>query len=156
MKKLIVISLLVAAAVVTLAAVLISHRPELGTLELTGARMRWQAAGVSHYRYNLSVSCFCAFVDRMPMTIEVQDGRVVSMVYKDGTPVSAEERQMFASYDTIDKLFDFTAESQRTADRMQIAYDPTYGFPRSVQIDFIQQAADDELYLEVTGFQTLP
>jgi len=156
MKKPTLIILVILAVAAALVASFLVYRSTLGGSELSSARSRWQTANIAHYRYNLNVSCFCAFVERMPLAIEVQDGRVLSMQYKDGTPVSAEERQMFASYETLDKLFDFTAESQQKADSIKIAYDSTYGFPSSVEIDFIQQAADDELYLYVTGFQQLP
>jgi hypothetical protein len=37
-----------------------------------------------------------------------------------------------------------------------VEYDPTYGFPTNVQIDFIKNAADDELSLFVPSFERLP
>ncbi len=126
-----------------------------GDSELRNARSRWQAANISHYRYNLRVACFCPFTNKMPMAIEVQDGRVVSIRFNDGTPVSSEDQKMFDRYITIDKLFDFTSESQKDADQIEVVYDATYGFPSSVQIDFIKQAVDDELALFVGDFQPL-
>src|SRR5512138_1418306 len=127
----------------------------LGNTELKNARSRWEAAKITHYSYQLHVGCFCAFVEKMPLSIEVKDGQVVSMAYKDGTPVSAEEQQMFERYSTIDKLFDFTAESIQKADEIHVKYDPTYGFPSQVQIDFVRQAADDELTLEASGLKVV-
>lgn len=128
----------------------------LGNNALSSARNRWNAAHIAHYRYQLRVGCFCAFTTRMPLTIEVQNGQIVSMTYNDGTPVGSQDQQIFAGYDTIDKLFDFTAASSKKADEIKIEYDPAYGFPSSVQIDFIKQAADDELALNVSNFQALP
>ena len=139
-----------------LTALILSACSAFGSMQINNARSRWQASGITHYRYNLRVGCFCAFVERMPLTIEVQDGQVVSMQYKDGTPVDPEGRKVFERYETIDKLIGFTAESQKKADAIKIAYDPQHGFPSSVDIDFIQQAADDELSLQVTDFQPLP
>lgn len=142
--------------ITVLAALLLSACSVFGGMQLSNARNRWQSSSLTHYRYDLHVGCFCAFVEKMPLTIEVQDGRVVSMQYQDGTAVSAEDRQIFERYETIDKLFDFTAESQKKADEIKISYDPAYGFPDNVYIDFIRQAADDELSLQVTKFEKLP
>ncbi len=143
------------AFVLLISAVVLSACSVFGNAELSAARSRWQAANIRHYRYNLRVACFCAFTNKMPMAIEVQDGRVVSIHFNDGTPVSSEDQKMFERYLTIDKLFEFTSESQKDADQIQVVYDATYSFPSSVQIDFIKQAVDDELSLYVSDFQPL-
>ena len=139
-----------------LIACLIAGCAPLANAELSAARSRWQSAHVSHYRFGLAVSCFCAFSQRMPLTIEVKDGNLVSMLYNDGSPVPADQQPTFARYQTIDALFDFTGQSLSKADSMNIEYDRSYGFPSKVQIDFIKQAADDELSLFVRDFQVLP
>ncbi len=92
----------------------------------------------------------------MPLAVEVKDGHVVSMSYKDGSPVSSQDQQIFANYQTIDALFDFTSQSIHKADDIKVQYDPTYGFPSGVQIDFSRNAADDELSLSVSDFRPLP
>jgi len=35
-------------------------------------------------------------------------------------------------------------------------YDATYGFPTEVTIDFVKEATDDELYLNLSNFEELP
>ena len=140
----------------TLVAIVLAGCSYVANTELSNARARWQSSRISHYSYKLRVGCFCAFTERMPLSIEVKDGKVVSMTYRDGTPVSAAEQQIFAQYHTIDALFDFTSQTIGKADEIKAVYDPTYGFPATVQIDFIKQAADDELGLSVTDFQPLP
>ncbi len=124
--------------------------------ELSAAQSRWRDSQVSHYRYNLTVACFCGFTQRMPLTVEVEDGLMRSMVFNDGTPVPPDQLQWFSRYSTIDALFDFTKETLRTADKINVEYDSTYGFPSKVQIDFYTDAVDDELALEVANFQPLP
>jgi hypothetical protein len=58
---------------------------------------------------------------------------------------------------TIDRIFaELASASVQEAERLEVAYDPTYGFPTEVTIDFVEQVADDELYLSVTGFEPLP
>jgi hypothetical protein len=91
----------------------------------------------------------------MPLTIEVQDGKVVSMTYDDGSPVPEADRSIFAQYETIEDLFTFTRDAISRADEIHVTYDSTYGYPSIVQIDFVRNAADDELDLTVQSIEPL-
>ncbi len=146
-------NILIALAI---AALLLSSCSILPNRDFNAAQSRWQNSNISHYRYNLNVGCFCGFTDRMPLSIEVSNGSVRSIAYNDGTPVPSEQLQYFERYSTIDSLFNFTGETLRKADEVHASYDPIYGFPSSVQIDFYKNAVDDELALTITGFQPLP
>lgn len=125
--------------------------------EFDQAKEKWQDAGISHYRFELTYSCFCAFVSDMPLIIEVQDGEVVSMEYKSGNEIDPASEELFQQYATIDKIF---AELENAlnggADNVTVTYDETYGFPTQINIDFIEEAADDELYLTISNFEALP
>lgn len=128
-----------------------------GGSEFDRARARWQNLAPAHYRYRLQISCFCAFMDRMPLTIEVRDGQTVSVLAADGSPVSADEMAMFERYTTLDRLFDLTgAALDGEADQVDVVYDEKYGFPSQVNIDYIELAMDDELGLQVLSFEVLP
>jgi hypothetical protein len=119
---------------------------------------KWQDAGVSHYRYTLHIVCFCAFTEDMPLTIEVQDGEVVSMTKADGSPVAPDDLnyELFSRYATIDRLFsDLKANLDGAADEVKVTYDATYGYPVQTDIDMIKEAIDDELYLTVSNFEAL-
>ena len=48
--------------------------------------------------------------------------------YNDALPVLADEQPVFARYQTIDALFDFTSESLAKADEIKLEYDATYGW----------------------------
>ncbi len=137
-------------------ALLFSACAPLQDSELSQNREKWRTANISHYRFELSVGCFCPFGQQMPLTIEVQNGQVVSMAYNDGSIVPENERKSFEQYETIDALFDYTASVIGKADEIKINYNPTYGFPSNVQIDFIKNALDDELWLSVQSFEPLP
>ena len=139
-----------------IASVLLSSCSFLPNNAFNSAQTRWRNANVSHYRYAVHVGCFCAFTERMPLTVEVNNGTVTSMAYKDGTPVASDQLPTFAQYSTIDALFALTSEALRTADEVKVQYDPSYGFPSTVQIDRIRNAADDELSLSVSNFERLP
>jgi hypothetical protein len=131
---------------------------ETGT-ELSRNQQKWQDANVNHYSMQLSVTCFCPVAGVMPMTVEIQDGEVVSLVDVNGDAISGTDplNDLIQKYVTIDRIFaELASASVQEAERLEVAYDPTYGFPTEVTIDFVEQVADDELYLSVTGFEPLP
>ncbi len=126
--------------------------------DLSANQQKWQNSGVTHYRFNLDVICFCAFRDRMPLSIEVRDGQVVSMTYADGTDIPADDpqREYFNRFATIDNLFaDLETGPASEAEEVTIQYDPTYGFPNDMNIDQIKEAIDDEYHLTVSNFEVL-
>jgi hypothetical protein len=123
----------------------------------SSAQEKWQDANIPHYRYELTIGCFCVFSQDMPLIIEVKDGQVVSMEYKSGKEIDAASMEIFQRYETIDKIF---AEIEKAraegADTITVTNDETYGYPKEVTIDFQQQAADEELYLTIANFEVLP
>ena len=121
------------------------------------AREKWQDAKISHYRFNLFIGCFCAYTQDMPLIIEVKNGEVVSMKYQSGKEIESGNLDYFQRFATIDKIFDeLKKDLVGEADKVTVEYDETYGFPKQVSIDFIEQAADDELGLTVSEFEKLP
>ena len=126
-------------------------------IEIEQNRHKWQDQGISHYRFHLTVGCFCAFSQDMPLIIEVQDGKVVSMEYQSGKEIDPSHRELFKKYETIDLLFDeLDARLNGAADQVTVKYDPTYGFPTEATIDIAKEVADDELYLTILDFEVLP
>ena len=151
MKKLILIVMaLILAACVSVNA--------LGTQsEFEQNQEKWQDAGISHYRYHLSISCFCIFAQDMPLIVEVQNGKVVSMEYQSGKQIDPSLLELFERYATIDRVFgEVKSGLNGAADEVIVKYDPTYGFPTEVKIDVEKQATDDELYLTLSDFEKLP
>ncbi|HEX5836222.1 MAG TPA: DUF6174 domain-containing protein [Anaerolineales bacterium] len=120
------------------------------------ARDKWQDAGISHYRFNVAISCFCIFTQDMPLIIEVQDGEVVSMEYASGNELDPNSLELFNRYATVDRIFAELEKAHAEADSVTVEYDETYGFPTQVTIDFDQQAADEEIYLTLSDFEALP
>lgn len=125
--------------------------------EIEQNQEKWQDANISHYRYHLSITCFCVFSQDMPLIVEVQDGKVVSMEFQNGNPIDPGSRELFEKYATIDRLFtELEADLNGAADEVTAKYDATYGFPTEVTIDFVKDATDDELYLNLSNFEKLP
>lgn len=118
---------------------------------------QWTDAGVSHYRYDLVIGCFCPFSQDMPLTIEVKDGQVVSITNVEGVLLDASNPsyQYYLEYATIDLLFAELKSEMAEAEELTVAYDPQYGFPSEVWIDRFKLAVDDEMSLQVTNFEVL-
>lgn len=153
MKKLLFLFTLLAIVLTACAAA-----PASGSqTEIGQNRDKWQDANISHYRYNLFISCFCVFTENMPLTIEVQDGKVVSMEYQNGKEIDPSLMELFGKYQTVDLLFnELEAGLNGGADSVTVKYDPTHGFPTEATIDAVQEATDDELYLTISNFEALP
>src|SRR5688572_13640732 len=98
MKKLI---LLIAALALAACA---SLNASADQSELSLNQQKWQDANISHYRYNLAISCFCVFTQDMPLIIEVQDGEVVSMEYSTGNAIDPNSLEYFQRFSTIDRI----------------------------------------------------
>ena len=125
--------------------------------EIEQNQEKWQDAGISHYRYNLAISCFCVFTQDMPLIIEVQDGKVVSMEYQNRNEIDPSLLELFEKYATIDRIFaELESDLNGAADEVTVKYDPTYGFPTEVTMDVEKQVTDDELYLTLSNFEKLP
>ncbi|HKI55127.1 MAG TPA: DUF6174 domain-containing protein [Anaerolineales bacterium] len=130
-----------------------------GGTELSRNQQKWQDANIPNYRFTLNVGCFCAFRSQMPATVEVQDGEVVSIVGADGETISTTDplNEYVLEYATIDRLFaELNSDSVQGADKLTVTYDPTYGFPSEISIDFIERAVDDELTITVSAFEPTP
>ncbi|HNB42266.1 MAG TPA: DUF6174 domain-containing protein, partial [Anaerolineales bacterium] len=87
---------------------------------------KWQDAEIAHYRFDLFIGCFCPFRDVMPLTIEVQNGKVVSMTQADGLVVATDDPsyELFMSVASVDALFARLDSSLNgDADEVLVTYD---------------------------------
>src|SRR5215213_20332 len=117
MKKLILI-------VMTLILAACASANALGNQsEIEQNREKWQNAGISHYRYHLAISCFCVFTQDMPLIIEVQNGKVVSMEFQSGNKIDPSLTELFEKYATIDRVFaELEAGLYGAADGVTVKY----------------------------------
>ena len=119
---------------------------------------KWQVADIDHYRFDLFIGCFCPFRNVMPLTIEVQNGEVVSITQVDGVVVATDDPsyELFISAASMDSLFTMLeADLNGDADEVLVTYDATYGFPTSISVDQIKEAVDDEIFYQVENFKIL-
>lgn len=122
---------------------------------LAANRQKWEAQHINHYRFHLLISCFCAFRDKMPLTIEIKDGQVVSMLDNQGQSLAA-FADAFETYNSIGKLFGILDSALNGgADKVTVEYNADYGYPQSISIDYVEQAMDDEMGFTINEFEIL-
>jgi hypothetical protein len=111
--------------------------------QLLQARARWSANGSDSYSFEINRGCFCVLGGRL-VEVTVQDGAVVSAQYLDSKgPV---EPTLLAYLPTVPDLFDLIQDAiDRQAVSFDAGYDPLYGYPTSIAIDYSATTADDEL-----------
>ncbi|MBN1451361.1 MAG: hypothetical protein JW963_10135 [Anaerolineales bacterium] len=121
-------------------------------------RDKWESQNINHYRFTVAVSCFCPFAG-VEVTYEVLNGQVVSQSVQSPPDNPVDEAlvsDFYQAYNTIEKVFDYAEGAIEEADEITIEYDPTYGFPITVSVDWIELAIDDEMYLTLSNFEPLP
>lgn len=110
---------------------------------LAEARSRWRALGSESYSYEVNRSCFCLLGGRR-MTVTVQAGTVAAAEFQDSG--DGVEAALLSYVPTVADLFDLIADAlDRKASYFSATYDPTYGYPTRIEIDYSSSADDDEL-----------
>lgn len=129
--------------------------PAIRTQQFNTNRLKWQAAGIKDYQFDVSISCFCAF-ERDPVTMTVH-GATVSMTHADGRPFQFIENghDVFSRYSTVARAFDELSQDLATAYDVAVVYDPSYGFPTHIGIDHDLYTSDDELSIAISSFKVL-
>jgi hypothetical protein len=119
--------------------------------ELSAARARWSSSGITTYNYRLSRLCLCDARVAGPFRVRVEDAAVRAAIYQgaaasgvaDGTRVADED---LVNVMTIDRLFNVIAGAvAKKACTIDVAYDPTLGYPTKIDIDLDAETADEEV-----------
>jgi hypothetical protein len=122
--------------------------------ELTRNRQRWVSAGMHDYEYDFRRSCYCLAEATEEVHIVVRNDAIVSVVRtRDGRPASTQ----LTVWPRIDELFaDVQQRLAQGAERLEVQYDPTYGYPRTIVADVVLMMADDEYALTAGNLRRLP
>jgi hypothetical protein len=116
----------------------------------------WESQNIQHYRFHLEIGCNCPWRSMMPLSIEVKNGGIASMVASNGEDITP-FLETFRNHGTIDSLFDLLdgATSTRVY-RLEVQYDSTHGFPANIVYDPYKMITDDAMGYRVTNFEVLP
>lgn len=113
----------------------------------------WSERNISNYRYNLTIACFCSLAGFTPATVVVQADTVHAVLNPEtGDPIrhpgtdAPLSDDLLAEIPTIDGLFDVIYRAiENEADELTVEYHASFGFPRTIDIDYIEEAVDDEI-----------
>jgi hypothetical protein len=109
------------------------------------ARARWEQKGGESYSYVVTRSCFCVLGGRT-VSVTVKNGVVSAAEYSEtGGPVEA----TFLTYvATVPDLFDLIQDAlSRNPAYFSATYDPVFGYPTRIEVDYSSNAVDDEVAL---------
>jgi hypothetical protein len=100
---------------------------------------RWQQKGAADYTMRLTRTCYCPRYGAVTVTVR---GR--KAVTPAGTPQGAEPQ-------SVDDLFRIVFSGK--ADRFSVAYNGEYGYPESLDVDYITGAIDDEATYRISDYR---
>jgi hypothetical protein len=127
--------------------------------KLSQARTQWDGKNVASYSYILELECFCAPASELkPVLVTVQNGAAASLQYWNEDPAkrTPAPAATFGAYDTVEELFDVVEDAiERDADVLQVGYDPEFGFPQIINVDY-QVGGSDQKLLFVSEFDSTP
>ena len=121
--------------------------------KLAVARGRWAASGIRSYRFTVTRSAFVAPGYGGPARVTVTNGVVTSVEPAGEKPVA---KNAFDDCDTIEELFGKAQSGVETPGAIVNGdYDPLTGVPKSIAVDPIPLAADDEATYFVADFTAI-
>lgn len=144
---------------VMLCAVTACGSGPLGTgdkLALAEAEERWSAAGISDYRVEVRVGCFCIHALPGFTELEVRDGQVVAAQAVDPDPdVEGIPLDLWptvpAAFETIERA----ADNGDVYSSVETEYDPDLGYPRRVNLQCHPNILDCGLSYELRNLEPL-
>jgi len=125
---------------------------------------KWQARKLQNYTFTLQRSCFCLPEYTTPMTITVNNGKIVSAVTEslmvemkdDGSETTPKMVDVSDRAMTVDQLFNEIKQAiENNAASVNVRYDARWGYPRSIYIDLDRRMADEEIALTSTALKPI-
>jgi len=108
--------------------------------DLSAAWQRWQAKGIDDYVISVRLSCFCVPTDAVRTVIRDDTTRTVTRG----------DRELSARRGwSMDELFSMIRSASAEADRVEVHYTGR-GVPKTITIDPVENAADEESYYTVS------
>lgn len=119
-------------------------------VELEINRAKWESQNITHYRFNLGINHHRFLLsDITPVTIEVQDDQIVSIVDANGVVLD----QGFETVGTVERLFDRIQKGISETETVASVYDSKYGFPTSIYIIEVFEVTEE---YTISNFEILP
>lgn len=110
-------------------------------------RALWRELGIVSYEIDLAISCFCPTPHLV--TVAVENDVIVGVTdLETGDQLDASQ---FARFYTVEQLFNLIERAEREADQFEVEYHGELHHPTSIDIDWIENAIDDELAVQASG-----
>jgi len=124
---------------------------EADVLDFERAKVKWEQARIADYSYDVWIACFCLVSEQLPARVVVRGDSIVSATRdRDGEPVDSSQVRFIP---TVPELFDVVEDALADADSIDVEYDSRLGFPEEVAIDYIKEAADDEIWYTISNVE---
>ena len=114
----------------------------------------WNQRGLPSYQFTIQRVCECIPEQMGPVVVEVRNGVVQQRRYQTGTAVSPQFDDLFRPVPGLFELIHDAIHFPVAA--LAVRYDRFYGFPESIQIDWVAGEADDEVSYLISDFAVLP
>ena len=116
---------------------------------------KWQTFNIDSYDFVFQRICFCTEDVTNPVEVSVQKKQKQSIRkienYQD---VDVDKRDFFLS---VDEIFAVVKSAiDENSEIIRVSYDPVYGFPTDVYIDYDQRIADEELSIVASNLKLAP
>lgn len=108
------------------------------------ALARWQSQQLDSYQFELTRNCFCVLGGQV-IVITVEQGTIKTAETTESGTAIAIERELLSYLPTIPDLFDMVQDAlNRSVARLLVTYDPSLGYPSRIELDYVNEAIDDE------------
>lgn len=135
---------LVAAACLAAMSSSVLALPDGAQNRLSKNRRKWESKATKNYQYEFQRICFCLPASTRRVKITVREGVAENIRRADSG--DAVDKAQYELYYTVDQLFDYIqAAIDKKAHLVRVTYDPEWGYPTLVEIDYIRNAMDDEM-----------
>jgi len=116
-------------------------------------RELWNQSSITQYTLDYFNLCFCDF-KRVKVT--VQDNKIVAVHVSSyqGEFIRDVPASEFGDFLNVEGLFDLIASAIVKADEVQVDYNPKFGYPESIYIDYKESTIDDESRYQIEFSRT--
>jgi hypothetical protein len=114
--------------------------------QLDTAKTLWKNSALTSYTLTQSLNCFCTPDYTKPYTYQVKNG-VIDLTTVQTTPSVSTTTDARPTFHTVVEAFDIIQDAiDGKAERIEVTYDATLGYPKSISIDRSKMIADEEQY----------
>ena len=133
----------------------------LARVTLQQNRTKWESQHITHYRMSLDLPWNGDNLGRMPLLVEVKNGRVISVVDAHGKRVAAaydrDTKTYYPDLFSVPGLFAYaTQEFDKRPPSVDVSYDPLLGYPTLITVDPYTEPCCEEYSIGADHLQILP